>query len=1196
MSNSVEALPSLLSLKKQLQDLGINTSTNGLMGDDRYEELHNRLLKAKGLLSDKLSSSSNKYNNVPESPLTQLTIGDIRSRLADLGESTSTPGLVGEERRTELLRRLTTAICGSDTDQSNAILDDIIDRKMKLQDEKIEIISIKAPDPPAPIDNINDNINNNNENNNENQINNLDATITNGDISEIKKILKRILNKRAIAVAARLSGTNQDPDLKEHEKNTSKVEAELARLRVQKANSTNIQTSSILIDGGVKMPVDRLMQRLENLKSESKEQIRIIRLKIRDEVDQHPEYGTAAEEELQAALRNANYTKGRTRRKIDEIKAMNSSKSSTSKGNSEIVDKSDDKLKLTQQKDLAPSKSKTILPPTKAKSMENGLDSRWDNLEALGDRQKREFEELMADLGHEEDLFDLKELGDDTLRPKTPVKNATQQESKSSKNIINSNAVPLPKDSPFTNYNATKSFSNKEKLQSVPPINNKIIDHYDDGNDDIEKDDDEEDSDEDEDDESVTHYSPPPTAPQVLKEKPSLIKRLLEEQEKERQSVLAKRNELNINYSNDDDDDDNNNNKVIDDSKNSYENSDFKYISNIYENLQSVPYTAPGTPKLTINSNEKDTVSNRAEEKSPRFESNTSSTKMISPVDTKPTSILERRKPPPPNQPPTNRPLESPTNKTINKPNLSVDTNLHSRPVTAIETVSRPQSAPSTPKTPMGSKAAIISKEDADLKIKVSPNVVPKRHDSDSDDNDEDDDDDVEGDDKKQVRSLLKHAKVLEGLGDLVSAESMYSRALELNPLDISSLNSYAVFLHNKRGELTRAESFFGRAIHVLFPSLYESVCVPNHDKIPKPPPLFDINENKSNGREDKPADTGTKYKVVVNSLLNFAGFLSRAKGDIESAQIVYSKALQIGSNDSKVLGIVGHFLSEEGGNSKKAAEIFAKAMKIDPNNAKHAMWYAKVLKKQQKYGQAELMYMVAMQKSQDDKKIEPTAICNYATYIFKHKKDKVKAQQMFIDALEKYPGHKGLVKNYSALLKANPHMGSSESLRQPTPMSAKSRLRVDSAIKAAMERINSPLVSAPGSSNLTRVNSSSAFTFMATELDNSRITSPDIVELKKIVDRKLTPHSTTRKKALKSLHNHDDDDDDDNDDINVKRMVLDSEKVVVEHSLDDLKDSWMKDNLFNNSSGYDDHDDDNEEEDDDDDDLYGAPKSPFKK
>jgi hypothetical protein len=45
------------------------------------------------------------------------------------------------------------------------------------------------------------------------------------------------------------------------------------------------------------------------------------------------------------------------------------------------------------------------------------------------------------------------------------------------------------------------------------------------------------------------------------------------------------------------------------------------------------------------------------------------------------------------------------------------------------------------------------------------------------------------------------------------------------------------------------------------------------------------------------------------------------------------------------------------------------------------------------------------------------------------------------------------------------------------------------------------------------RVNSSSAFTFMATELDNSRITSPDIVELKKIVDRKLTPHSTTRKK-----------------------------------------------------------------------------------
>ena len=1193
--NSETSLPSLLTLKKQLQDLGLSTSTNGLMGDDRYEELHNRLLKAKGLLSDRLSSSSsnkNYNNNVPESPLTQLTIGDIRSRLVDLGESTSTPGLHGEERRTELLRRLTTAICGSETDQTNAILDDMVDRTMKLHDEKIDLIPVKAPDPPAPI-------------NNENEINNLDSTITNGDISDIKKLLKRILNKRAIAVAARLSGTNQDPDLKEHEKNTSKVEAELARLRVQKVNSPNVQTSSVLIDGGVKMPIDRLMQRLENLKSESKEQIRIIRLKIRDEVDQHPEYGTAAEEELQAALRNANYTKGRTRRKIDEIKAMNSSKSGSTKGNTEIFDKNDDKLKSIQQKDFATSKSKTILPPTKVKSMENGLDSRWDSLEALGDRQKKEFEELMADLGHEEDLFDLEGLADEIVRPKTPIENSTgvlgltissANSCKSKRSSSSPKSAMSSSNSLFCLSPNASRLSHKEKFQSIPPITNNIIDHDGDGNDDINENYDEENSDDDDDeeDESATNYSPPPSAPQVLKEKPSLIKRLLEEQEKERQSLLSKRNELNINYSNDDDENDDNN-KNVDDNTYSYENSDSgaKYISNIYENLQPVTFTAPGTPKSNSDSNDKDIVSSRAEEKSvsPRSESKLSSSKMISPVDTKPATILERRKPPPPNQPPTNRHLESPTNKAVNKPNLSIDTNLNSRPVTAVETVSRPQSAPSTPKTPMSSKAGVISKEEADLKNNVSPpNSSSMRHDSDSDDNDEEDSN--EGDDKKQVRSLLKHAKVLEGLGDLVSAESMYSRALELNPLDISSLNSYAVFLHNKRGELTRAESFFGRAIHVLFPALYESVCVPSQDKVPKPPPLFDISDNKTNGgREDKPTDTKTKYKVVVNSLLNFAGFLSRAKGDIESAQIVYSKALQIASNDAKVLGIVGHFLSEEGGNSKKAAEILAKAMKIDPNNAKHAMWYAKVLKKQGKYCQPELMYIVAMQKSQDDKKIEPTAICNYATYIFKHKKDKVKAQQMFIEGLEKYPGHKGLVKNYSALLKANPDMGSSESLRQPTPMSAKSRLRVDSAIKAAMERINSPLVSAPGSSNLTRANSSSAFTFMATEFD-SRVTSPDIIELKKIVERKLTPHATTRK-SLKSYYN----DEDDDIDANIKILPLESEKVVVEHSLDDVKDSWMKNGLFNNDyNEQDDDGDDNDDDDDDDDDLYGAPTSPFKK
>lgn len=168
--------------------------------------------------------------------------------------------------------------------------------------------------------------------------------------------------------------------------------------------------------------------------------------------------------------------------------------------------------------------------------------------------------------------------------------------------------------------------------------------------------------------------------------------------------------------------------------------------------------------------------------------------------------------------------------------------------------------------------------------------------------------------------------------------------------------------------------------------------------------------------------------------------------------------------------------------------------------------------------------------------------------------------------------------------------MGSSESLRQPTPMSAKSRLRVDSAIKAAMERINSPI---PTNPSLSRASSSSAFTFMATELDAShhRLVSPEITDMKKVVNRKLTPHATSRKSSTNT--SHDNDDDDDNFDYNIPRgMPIESEKVVVESSLDNVKSSWMLDNsgLFNSPGN------DNDDDDSDDEDLYGAPISPYKK
>lgn len=122
---------SLASVKKQLQDFGISTVTPGLAGEERHEELIYRLDVARKKLSGKLSNKftedvidknlnygpvlhdhNSMQENIGVGSLASLEFSEIRARLVALGESTSTPGLVGEDRKNELLRRLIQSICG----------------------------------------------------------------------------------------------------------------------------------------------------------------------------------------------------------------------------------------------------------------------------------------------------------------------------------------------------------------------------------------------------------------------------------------------------------------------------------------------------------------------------------------------------------------------------------------------------------------------------------------------------------------------------------------------------------------------------------------------------------------------------------------------------------------------------------------------------------------------------------------------------------------------------------------------------------------------------------------------------------------------------------------------------------------------------------------------------------------------------
>ena len=70
---------SLSALKERLFELGVSTSTPGLSGAARLEELQRRL--------DIAESASDLTS------LESLSMSEIRSRLGELGESSATPGL-----------------------------------------------------------------------------------------------------------------------------------------------------------------------------------------------------------------------------------------------------------------------------------------------------------------------------------------------------------------------------------------------------------------------------------------------------------------------------------------------------------------------------------------------------------------------------------------------------------------------------------------------------------------------------------------------------------------------------------------------------------------------------------------------------------------------------------------------------------------------------------------------------------------------------------------------------------------------------------------------------------------------------------------------------------------------------------------------------------------------------------------------
>lgn len=98
--------PNLSDIKKILLELGISVSTPGLVGEDRYRELLNRWQAAKPVKETIDWSDDNPLIQA----IKNLSLSEVRVRLTELGISTSTPGLVGEDRWNALTQRLIASI------------------------------------------------------------------------------------------------------------------------------------------------------------------------------------------------------------------------------------------------------------------------------------------------------------------------------------------------------------------------------------------------------------------------------------------------------------------------------------------------------------------------------------------------------------------------------------------------------------------------------------------------------------------------------------------------------------------------------------------------------------------------------------------------------------------------------------------------------------------------------------------------------------------------------------------------------------------------------------------------------------------------------------------------------------------------------------------------------------------------------
>jgi len=247
-----------------------------------------------------------------------------------------------------------------------------------------------------------------------------------------------------------------------------------------------------------------------------------------------------------------------------------------------------------------------------------------------------------------------------------------------------------------------------------------------------------------------------------------------------------------------------------------------------------------------------------------------------------------------------------------------------------------------------------------------------------------------------------QYASTLDILGDLVSAERIYTHILQDRPNDFC-IGDFAIFLHRRKRDFEAAERMYLSALSFF----------PNHASIH----------------------------------LKYAGFLRYVRGDLEKAHQHYRLSYENNPNYPDGVGGYASFLHGTGGDKKLAHSLYEKAIEADNCHVNNLCNFGLFLSEElQNFIQAEEIYRRALEVAPN----HANSLYNYGVLLDSHCNRKKEAESLYCKCLEVDPKHSFALYNLAVLREEALHQ---QTLNQSTGVNSNEVLITPQEIKSLYER-----------------------------------------------------------------------------------------------------------------------------------------------